>query len=122
MVAPGAKKMARTKGVNKSQSIRDFIEASPKSSAKEVVTGLAEKGLKVSENLVYGVMGGLKEKSKRKKRVAKAAMAAVKPSSDGQTTPALKADAITLVRAVKDLAAKAGGYEKLIELAKALAE
>jgi ribosomal protein S2 len=109
--------MARTKGVNKSQSIRDYLEANPKSRAKEVVAGLAASGLEVSENLVYGIMGGVKEK---KKRVARAARAAVsEPSGNGQAS---KTDAITLIREVKALAHKAGGYEKLKELVDALAE
>jgi hypothetical protein len=37
-------------------------------------------------------------------------------------TPAAKADALTMIREVKALAAKAGGYAKLTELVAALAE
>ena len=112
--------MARTKGVNKSQSAREFLTANPDASVKDVVAALGTKGIKVSENLVYGVKGGMKEKKKRKKRIAKAAMAAVaKPSSNGQAS---KTDAITLIRAVRDLAQQAGGFSKLKELVDALAE
>src|ERR1022692_4793384 len=67
--------------------------------------------------LVYAVKGGMKERKQRKKRVAKAAMAA---HSVG--TPAVKADALTMIRETKALAAKAGGYSKLMELVAALAE
>ena len=42
-----------------------------------------------------------------------------KPSSHGQVS---ETDAITLIRDVKHLAGKVGGYEKLMELVKALAE
>ena len=110
---------------NLSQAVREYFTANPTSSAKEVVAGLGAKGITVKEGLVYAVKGAMKEKKSRKKKIAKAAMAAVKPASNGQATPAtpaMKSDAITLVRAVKELATKAGGYEKLIELAKALAE
>jgi len=37
-------------------------------------------------------------------------------------TPAVKADALTMIREVKALATKAGGYAKLMELVAALAE
>ena len=62
----------------------------------------------------------MKEKKRRKARVAKAAMAAAsKPSTNGQMS---KPDAITMIREVKALAEKAGGYEKLKELVEALAQ
>jgi hypothetical protein len=109
--------MAKAKATM-SQSIRDFYTANPKAKAKEVVEALGKNGIKVTEGLVYAVKGGMKEKSKRKKRVAKAAMAAA-PSMNG--APA-KSDAISMIREVKALAAKAGGYAKLKELVEALAE
>ena len=110
--------MAKAKTeVSMSQAVRDYLTANPKAKAKEVVAGLAEKGIKVKEGLVYAVKGGMKEKKQRKQRVVKAAMAA---HSVG--TPAVKADAITMIREVKALAAKAGGYAKLKELVDALAE
>jgi hypothetical protein len=110
--------MAKAK-VSMSQAIRDYLTANPKAKAKEVVAGLAEKGVKVNEGLVYAVKGGMAERKKRKKRVAKAAMAATAPSANG--VPA-KADALTMIREVKALAAKAVGYAKLTELVAALAE
>ena len=101
-----------------SQSIRDYLTENPDAKAKEVVTALGAKGTTVTEGLVYAVKGGMKEKKQRKQRVVKAALAA---HSVG--TPAVaKADAITMIREVKALAQKAGGYEKLKELVDALAE
>jgi hypothetical protein len=50
--------------------------------------------------------------------VVKAAMDAT-PSTNGKAN---KPDALTMIREVKALAAKAGGYEKLKELVDALAE
>ena len=110
--------MAKAKTeVSKSQSIRDFLTENPEAKAKEVVAALAKNGVKVNEGLVYAVKGGMAERKKRKKRVAKAAMAA--HSID---KPSAKADAITMIREVKALAAKAGGFAKLKELVAALAE
>ena len=108
--------MAKAK-VNKSQAVRDYLKDHPTAKAKEVVKALSASG--VNEGLVYAVKGAMKEKKKRKKRIAKAAMAAtIKPSSNGVTS---KTDAITMIREVKALAEKAGGYEKLKELVNALA-
>src|SRR5271154_1385382 len=110
--------MAKAKTeVNRSQSIREFLTANPTAKAKEVVEALGKTGVKVNEGLVYAVKGGMAERKKRKKRVAKAAMAAHSPE-----TPAVKADALTMIREVKALAAKSGGYKKLMELVAALAE
>jgi hypothetical protein len=112
--------MARTKGSNKSQSIRDYLKANPNSKAKEVVEALEKNGIKVNDGLVYAVKGALKEKKRRKKRVATAAMAASSnASANGQAS---RPDAITMIRAVRDLAAKAGGYTKLKELVDALSQ
>ena len=114
--------MARTKGGNRSQLIREFLTANPDSKAKAVVEALGKNGTKVNEGLVYAVKGSMKEKKRRKARVAKAAMAATsKPSTNGQVQVS-KPDAITMIREVKALAEKAGGYEKLMELVEALAQ
>jgi hypothetical protein len=74
----------------------------------------------VNDGLVYAVKGAMKEKKRRKKQVAKAAMAASsKASANGRAS---RPDAITMIRAVRDLAEKAGGYTKLKELVDALAQ
>jgi hypothetical protein len=112
--------MAKAKGKNTSQTIRDYLTTNPEAKAKEVVEALAKAGVKTNEGLVYAVKGGMKEKKRRKKRVAKAAMAAVsKPSGNGKAS---KPDAITMIREVRALAERAGGYDKLKELVEALAE
>ena len=110
--------MAKAK-TNRSSSIRDYLTENPKATAKEVVSALAEKGITVKEGLVYAVKGGMKEKKRRKKQVAKAAMAATAPSANGTVS---KPDALTMIREVKALAAKAGGYAKLKQLVDALSE
>src|SRR5579871_5924189 len=104
--------MARkTEGPNRSEAIREVFSASPGASANDVIAQLEANGLKVTKSLVYAVKGGMKEKKDRKKRIARAAKAAV--SRNGT---ARKTDAITLIREVKALAGRAGGYAELQEL------
>jgi hypothetical protein len=109
--------MAKTK-VNKSELVREILTANPELKAREVVETMAAKGHKITDAHVYTIKGSMKEKKKRKVRVARAAKSAA-PSSNGQVS---KADAITMIREVKALAEKAGGYERLKELVAALAE
>ena len=101
-------------GPIKSDAIREYLAANPKAGGKEVVAALGEKGMKVNPSLVYFVKGKLKGSKQRKARVVRAARAA---SSTG--TPA---DAVTLIREIKALAAKSGGIEKLKALVEALTE
>jgi hypothetical protein len=112
--------MARTKGVNKSQAIRDYLTANPKAKTTEVVAALGKAGVKVSDNLVYNIKGQMKEKRRRKAHVVKAAKAAATTAFSNPTS--IKTDAITMIREVKALAGKAGGYSKLKDLVDALAE
>lgn len=118
--------MARTKGVNKSQVVREYLEANPDAKAKEVVKGLAKNKIKVTQSLVYSVIGGMKEKKRRKARVVKAARAATNvATSNGAVShgaASKHADALTMIREVKAMAVMAGGFEKLKELVDALAE
>jgi hypothetical protein len=108
--------MAKSK-VNKSDIVRELLASDPTISVKDVVAKVAELGHKVTPNLVYFLKGKAKGAKKRKKRIAKAATAAA--SRNGTAT---RVDAITMIRDVKALAARAGGYAKLKQLVDALAE
>jgi hypothetical protein len=103
----------------KSQAIRDYLAANPNAKAKAVVEALAADGVEVNEGLVYSVKGAMKEKKRRKRRVARAATAATVKNNGTKTG---HADAISMIKDVKALAERAGGYEKLKELVDALAE
>jgi hypothetical protein len=105
-------------GPTKSHSIREHLTANPTASAKEVVASLAEMGINTNEGLVYAVKGGMKERKKRKARVVKAAKAASAESNGA----ARKVDVLSMIKEVKGLAKRAGGFEKLKELVDALAE
>src|SRR5438132_1212319 len=78
--------------INKSQSIRDFLKKNPKVHAKEVVTGLANKGITVTESHVYVVKGKMKEKklqrTKEKKAAKEKAVASEPVAAKKSTTPA----------------------------------
>src|SRR5476651_818098 len=104
--------MAKKKST-KSQAIRDYLKANPTAKAKDVVEALKAKGIKVSANQVYFLMGAAKSKKQRKiKRQARTDKAAAVMTSKG--------DVVTLIQEVRTLAQKVGGYGKLKELADAL--
>jgi hypothetical protein len=103
------------KKVNKSQLVRDMLQQHPDLSPNAIVKAMADQGHKITANLVYFLRGKSAAKKHLKKRIVKAAKAAV--SRNGAAS---KTDAITLIRDVKELARRAGGYEKLKELVDAL--
>ena len=109
-----AKKAASENGtpVNKSQAIRDFLAGNPQAGTKEVVAGLAEKGVKVAPTLVYFI----RSKANQAKRRAKRARAV---ESSRQTATA---DPVALVRKVRDLGREVGGIQNLKRLVDLLAE
>ena len=104
--------MAKRKGTNKSQAIRDMLAAHPKAKVSEIVDAMGKKGLKVSPNLVYF----LKAKGKAKRRKAKRQKAVAAGRAAGHV------DAVGLVMDVRHLAVKAGGMKRLKELVDILGE
>jgi hypothetical protein len=111
--------MPKTKSEpNKSQVIRDHLTENPKAKAKEIVSALGEKGVKITEGLVYAVKGAMAAKKGRKKRVMRAAKAALE---NERGNGFVKQDVLSLIVDVKAIAARAGGYDKLKDLVDALA-
>ena len=55
--------MARRAGVNKSEEIRNLLSTNPAISAKEVVTTLKQRGIKISEKLFYLVRNKMSAKT-----------------------------------------------------------
>lgn len=105
--------MPRAKGdINKSAEIRAILDKNPKTKIKEVMETLAQRGIKVSYNLVYGIKarkGAKRRKMKRQQAVASAKAAGV-------------VNPVELILEVRSLAGKAGGIRKFKELVDALAE
>ena len=102
----------KTAAVNKSQAIRDVLAERPQAKTSEIVTLLGQKGIKVSDNLVYLVKAKGKAIKRRQKR--QKAMASSKQA--GITNP------VQLIRDVKALAERAGGLRQLKQLVEILVE
>lgn len=105
--------MARkTNGVNKSEEIRQVLRANPEMKAKEVVNTLADRGIKITDALVYFIKGKMHSRKKRKQKAeAMAAQVGVTTS-----TP----DPLAAILKIKHLAAELGGMKKLRALVEAL--
>jgi hypothetical protein len=98
--------------VNKSQAIRDYYSTNPRADSKTVVSGLAERGVKVSPTMVYYIkskMGQAKRKARREKM-------AESSRKSGAANP------VEIVLRVKDLAREVGGVKNLKQLVDLLAE
>lgn len=109
--------MARHKnGVNKSEEIRQLLNANPKITARDVCDTLAGKGIKVSPKLYYLVKGKMlgrqAHKNKARKMVDKIA------TSTGTSS----ADALSTILKIKSCANEVGGLKKLRALVEALSE
>jgi hypothetical protein len=106
--------MAKTKnGVNKSEEIRKILRTNPTIPAKEVVSALAARGIKVKDPLVYFVKGRMKElRGRRKKDRQMVANVAATGNSDPVAT----------ILKVKGWANEVGGMKKLKALVDALSE
>src|SRR5687767_11646353 len=96
------------KNVNKSEEIRKLLSEKPKAKVRDIVTALAERGIKVPPSTVYV----LKKKVKRRQRLERATHTA---------NNAKIANPAELVVKVKSLAKEAGGYGNLRQLVDALA-
>lgn len=101
------------KGVNKSQAIRDILSDNPSTKTREIVAKLAEKGISVTNALVYLIKSKQKQTRKRHKREQAAATAS---KQTGFHSP------VALIVRVKELAREVGGYKTLKQLVDVLAE
>jgi len=97
-----ARKKAPAKKVNKSQAIRDFMQANPTTGPTETAAALTKQGVKVSPAMVSQVKTSAKKKKKPRGR-PKATRAA-------KSAPA-KFELSALV-AAKKMADQMGGLEK----------
>ncbi len=106
--------MAKRKdGVNKSEEIRQLLQANPSMSVKEVTSALAGKGIKVHANLIYFVKGKM---TGRKGRRKKARQMVARVAATGTTDP------VKTVLMIKSCAGEVGGLKKLKALVDALSE
>lgn len=109
--------MAKQKpDVNKSEEVRKLLQATPAISAKEVISTLGARGIKVTSSLFYFVKGKISGRKKRRRKAQKV-IAQVATS-----TPSSNSDAVKTILKVKGWAAEVGGLKKLKALVEALAE
>ena len=104
------------KTVNKSEEVRTVLKATPTASAKEVVATLKQKGIDVSEYLVYGVKQDLAKKAKKAKATAKAAS----PVKVAASSPKIHLGVGASIALIKTTAEKVGGWDALKEIVDAL--
>jgi hypothetical protein len=98
--------------VNRSQAIREFLAANPKADSKAVIAALAERGVTVSQTMVYYI----RSKQKQAKRKARRERVAESSRTSGAANP------VEIVLRVKDLAKEVGGVKNLKQLVDLLAE
>jgi arginine repressor len=98
--------------VNKSAAIRELIAHHPNGTSKEVVSLLAQKGIKVRPTLVYYIKSKQRQQQRRQKRQHVAETS----RNTGAVNP------VELVLGVKAIARQAGGIAYLKQLVDALAE
>lgn len=103
----------RKNGLNKSEEIRQLLKANPKITAKETVSALGEKGIKVSEHLYYFVKGHMRGRKKKARMMV---------STVATATHATRSDALSTVLKIKKLAEEVGGLRTLKALVDALSE
>jgi hypothetical protein len=109
-----AKKKAAVAEVNKSQAIRDFVQANPTVGPKETAAALTEQGIQVSPAMVSTVKTQAKKKKGKRGRPRKNAASSAKPASD-------KIALSSLIQA-KKMAESLGGVEKAQTALAALAK
>jgi hypothetical protein len=106
--------MARPKGdVNRSEEVRKLLTANPDMPAKDIVATLAQRGLKVTDSLVYLVRGKIQGRKGRRK---KAHQFVARVAATGDTDP------VVTVLKVKRWAEEVGGLKKLKALVDVLSE
>ncbi len=101
--------------VSKSAQVRAILEKNPKTPVKEIVSALKAKGIKISDNLVYGIKAKLHHKKQKIKRQKAMATSQQIVGRNG-TSP------VDVIRKVRGLADEVGGIKSLKELVDILAE
>jgi hypothetical protein len=114
--------MAKAKSeVNRSEAIRAAFKAMPDAKAKEIVAHLKQKGIEVTDGLVYQV----KKTSKKKKPGRKPGMApqgkAAVPVQAATPSPKVHLGVGASIALIKTTAEKVGGWAALKEIVDALA-
>jgi hypothetical protein len=109
--------MARQKnGVNKSEELRQLLEANPEISARDAVAALGARGIEISDNLYYFIKGKIKGRKGKKKK----AQQVIAKVAEANNVP--RSDALATILKVKAVANEVGGLKKLRALVEALSD
>jgi hypothetical protein len=104
----------RKNGVNKSEEIRQMLRANPDMPVKEIVSALGDRGIKVTDTLVYFIKGKMKGRRGRRKKA--------RQMVEKVATTTGNSDAVKTILKVKGWANEVGGMKKLKALVDALSE
>ena len=102
---------------SKSAAIHAILKGNRKMKTKDVLSALAEKGISVSEKMVYYVKGKMKGQRGRKKQMVAQVATAI-----ASTPASTNVDPVKTILKVKGWAAEIGGMKKLKALVEALSE
>jgi hypothetical protein len=109
--------MAKKQKVNKSQAVRDYVEAHPEATSGEIAVALGKKGIKITTNYAANI----KSQSKKKRRTKKAPKQVVETATAMvEEKPIKTADMVTVeqVKKVAELMKTLGGFrgvDKVLE-------
>lgn len=116
----------KTRGVNRSEIIRNWIEAHPDQTPKPIIDGIKkEHGLKVSNSLVNAIKYGRKKDPAAKKTTSRSIVVAGKDSAGANGSVAKSADRpVTFVElmAAKKAAESFKNLNRMAQSIEALAE
>jgi hypothetical protein len=98
--------------INMSQAIRDMMDEHPRAKSKEIMSLLADKGIRVQPSLVYFIRGQRRHRKGKQRR----ARFAETSRQIGSINP------VEMVVKLKGLAESVGGLKNLKRLVDALAE
>lgn len=115
--AAAAAPSSNGKAQSKSASVRAVLRENRHLTANEVVAALAEKGISVTDGLVYFVKGQMKGKRGRKKRTSQ-----VDVQVATATVVSANGDTVKTILKIKGWATEIGGLKKLKALVDALGE
>jgi hypothetical protein len=105
------KRQSSQEGINKSAAIREILAKNPNTPAREIVSTLEQRGIKVHPHLVYLI----KSKANAKRRKQKRQRVLENSKQLGI------ANSVDLILAVRQLSEKAGGIRHLKQLVDVLA-
>jgi hypothetical protein len=105
---------------NKTEQVREYLEANPSATGTQAINALSRKGVRVTSSLVYSIKAKMKNRKGPAKQLGKRATTVTAKGAVASTSGSN--DVASTVRKVKGLASEVGGLKKLMALVEALSE